>query len=153
MQCIKSCHLTISVCLKTQTLAYQGVSFPISSSKFGEGPEEGSNKTPLGMFQVCEKFGAGDEVFSVYKGRRKQAVWNRDGNDLGEDMILSRILRLTGMESGNTNTYQRYIYIHGTNDEAGIGEKKSIGCIRMKNEDVIALYNLVPLGTLVQISA
>jgi len=153
MQCLKPLLEAIQVCLTTQTLRYQNVVFSISSSKFGEGAEEGSNKTPLGQFQVCEKFGAGDEVFSVYKGRRKQSVWNRDSNDLEEDMILSRILRLAGMESENANTYQRFIYIHGTNDEDGIGEKKSIGCIRMKNEDVIALYNLVPLGTLVQISA
>ncbi len=153
MLCIKPVPEQVRVCLQSQTLAYAGRVFPISSSKFGIGAEEGSNKTPLGHFQISEKFGSGDEILSIYKGRRKCATWDKKENDLGNDMILSRILRLSGMESRNGNTYRRYIYIHGTNDEEGIGSTKSIGCLRMKNEDVIELYNLVPLGASVIICA
>ena len=151
MQCSKPSPNEIRVCLSEQTLSFLGVDYPISSSKFGEGTTEGSNKTPLGTFQICEMFGAGDEIYSIYKGRRKKSVWKGETQDISQDMILSRILRLSGLDPENTNTYGRYIYIHGTNDEDGIGELKSIGCLRMKNADVISLYNLVPLGTIVHV--
>jgi len=149
------CHSTldeIQVSLMEQTLSYLGRTYSISSSRYGIGTEEGSNKTPLGTFQISEKFGAGDEMFSVYVGRQKKSVWNPEDQDLTQDMILSRILRLSGLDEENTNTYQRYIYIHGTNDEDGIGSEKSMGCLRMSNPDVISLYNLAPLGTVVHIN-
>jgi len=151
MRCCKPSLDEIVVCLTSQSMRYLGQTYSISSSKFGIGAEEGSNKTPLGKFQISEKFGGGDEIFSVYKARKKRAIWNPHKQDLTQDMILSRILRLSGLDHENSNTYQRYIYIHGTNDEKGIGSEKSMGCIRMTNKDVISLYNLVPLGTVVHI--
>ncbi len=152
MQCCQPSLDAIQISLADQQLCYCEHVFPISSSRFGVGTEEGSNKTPLGSFQISEKIGAGDPIYSVYRGRRKQGVWAPEGKDCERDLILSRILRLTGMEGHNSNTYARYIYIHGTNDEARIGQERSIGCIRMHNADVITLNNLVPLGTPVHIS-
>ena len=73
------------------------------------------------------------------------------GDDVTEDMVLSRILWLEGLENGNANTKERYIYIHGTNDEEQIGQPVSIGCVRMKNADVVALYDQVSVGTEVEI--
>ena len=71
--------------------------------------------------------------------------------NVAEDMVLSRILWLEGLDEQNANTKERYIYIHGTNDEESIGEPVSIGCVRMKNADVVALYNQVGVGTEVEI--
>ena len=67
--------------------------------------------------------------------------------DTKTDFVLTRILWLQGLEPRNSNTYERYIYIHGTNDEQSIGRPASHGCVRLRNQDVIELYDLVPEGT------
>lgn len=153
MQCLSG-DLREEVCVSigAQRLTYLGKEYLISTSKFGIGTEEGSNKTPLGLFQVSEMFGSGDPIYSTYKARKKVGVWSFQDNDLSQDGILSRIIRLSGLDASNHNTYQRYIYLHGTNDEDGIGEPRSIGCIRMRNEDIISLYQAVSLGTRVRIT-
>ncbi len=69
-----------------------------------------------------------------------------------DDLILTRILRLDGLEEENSNSYERYIYIHGTNHEQAIGTPASHGCIRMKNKDIAELFELVPLETSLRIS-
>jgi len=152
MKCWQAPTDEISISVSAQELSYRGQAYCISSSKFGVGSKEGSNKTPIGAFQVSEKFGGGEHPHTIYKGRRPLGVWNALPCQEGTDMILSRILRLTGLEGENHNTYQRYIYIHGTNDEEHVGELYSIGCIRMKNLEIINLYNQVPVGTVVRIS-
>ncbi len=126
-------------------------SFAISTSKYGLGSEEGSMKTPVGRFRIAEKIGAGEPIDIAYKARvpmRASAEALK-----GDDLIMSRILWLDGLEEGNANTHPRYIYIHGTNHEEKIGEAASHGCIRMKNADIAELFELVEVGTQVVIAA
>ncbi|MBX7208050.1 MAG: L,D-transpeptidase [Verrucomicrobiaceae bacterium] len=120
--------------------------WPCSTSKFGIGFVEGSNKTPLGGFVVRGKHGAGAEHGTVFKAREPVGVW-REGEVTSDDLVLTRILRLDGTEARNANTFERYIYIHGTNDERLIGQRGSHGCVRLGNADVIELFDLVPEGT------
>ena len=122
---------------------------PVSTSRFGLGFEVGSRKTPTGSFRVCEKIGGEMPIGTVYKGRRPidpSVDWSADA-----DLITSRILWLEGLEKSNANTRERYIYIHGTNQEHSIGQAASNGCIRMRNVDVVRLFELVDVGGLVEI--
>ena len=152
MHCLYSPEDEILLSIKRQILSFQGRDYAVSTSKFGIGSAEGSNKTPLGSFQVSEKFGSGDPLFTTFKGRENVGTWTFTEDSLADDGILTRIIRLSGLDPENHNTFQRYIYIHGTNDEEGIGHPKSIGCIRMKNAEIITLFNAVRLGTKVKIS-
>ena len=102
-------------------------------------------KTPLGQFRVAEKFGADAPVGTVFKSRAP--VGFRDEHPPDEDLILSRILWLDGLEAHNANTRDRFIYIHGTNHEHKIGEPVSHGCIRMKNADLVELFDMIEPGT------
>lgn len=120
--------------------------WPCSTSRYGIGFTEGSNKTPLGRFVVKEKHGDGAESGTIFKSRQPVGKWVR-GMDTKSDFVLTRILWLHGLETLNANTFQRYIYIHGTNDEASIGRPASHGCVRLRNRDVIELFDLVPVGT------
>jgi lipoprotein-anchoring transpeptidase ErfK/SrfK len=145
----------ISVSVGTQALRlWEGFrlvkEWPCSTSKFGLGSKEGSLKTPLGHFRVVEKYGEGAAWGTVFKSRLPVGQW-LPGGDTVEDLVLTRILRLEGLQGHNANTYDRYIYIHGTNDEHGIGWRGSHGCVRMRNDDVTELYDLVPEGTQVWI--
>lgn len=125
-------------------------SWPCSTSKFGLGYQPGSNKTPLGGFVVKEKHGAGAESGTIFKARVPVGRWE-PGQVTADDLILSRILWLAGIEKRNANTFDRYIYIHGTNDEERIGRPASHGCVRLKNADVIELFDLLPIGAQVWI--
>jgi lipoprotein-anchoring transpeptidase ErfK/SrfK len=120
-------------------------SYPISSSRFGVGTEEGSMKTPTGQFRVAQKIGHGFPDNTIFHGR----VALRPGEPLPptEDLVMSRILWLDGLEEHNANTRDRFIYIHGTKHEDKIGSPASHGCIRMRNADVIELFTLVEEGT------
>jgi lipoprotein-anchoring transpeptidase ErfK/SrfK len=115
--------------------------YPISSSRFGLGSEEGSMKTPLGKFRVAEKIGHGASPGTIFKAR--VALGPDDPLPATEDFITSRILWLDGLEEENANTRDRFIYIHGTKHEDEIGRPDSHGCIRMRNDDVIELFDLV----------
>lgn len=119
-------------------------SYPISTSRFGLGSEEGSMKTPLGKFKIGEKIGAGMPSGAVFRSRIPLAPG--DAPPPSNDLVLSRILWLDGLEEHNANTRDRFIYIHGTNHEEEIGQPASHGCIRMKNADLIALFDQVPMG-------
>lgn len=120
------------------------VSYPVSTSRFGLGSEEGSMKTPLGKFKIGEKIGADFPSGTVFRNRLPLAP--DDAPAPTDDLVLSRILWLDGLEEHNVNTRDRFIYIHGTNHEEEIGQPASHGCIRMKNADLIALFEQVPLG-------
>lgn len=120
--------------------------WPVSTSKFGEGFQEGSFKTPVGGFVVREKVGDGEAPGTIFKARKPVGVW-RAGMEVEEDLVLTRILRLDGIEARNANTWERYVYIHGTNGEARIGRPASHGCVRLTNRDMIQLYDLVSVGT------
>ena len=125
-------------------------SFPVSSSRFGLGTEEGSHQTPLGRFKVGQKIGHDQPSGTIFRSR----IPLQAGDPLPEteDWVTSRILWLEGLEDHNANTWDRYIYIHGTKHEDRIGRPDSHGCIRMRNADVIELFQLVDEGTSVVIS-
>ena len=118
--------------------------FPVSTSAFGLGSEEGSLKTPLGRFRIAEKFGSGEPLGMVFKGRLPTGEIGTE--EQPEDLVETRILWLDGLEPHNANTHSRYIYIHGTNHESGIGTPASHGCVRMRNADVVVLFDAVAVG-------
>ena len=129
--------------------------YPVSTSKYGAGNQSGSEQTPLGLHRIKDKIGGAMPVNEVFIGRvphgNLQECKER-GVDLPDDVIMSRIMWLEGMEPGRNqggyvDTYQRYIYIHGTNHEESIGTPTSIGCIRMCNQDVVDLFRLVKVGS------
>jgi len=129
--------------------------YPVSTSKYGVGNENGSEKTPLGLHRIRDKIGGSLPINMVLVGREPKGILEdcvNQGMELPEDVITSRVLWLEGMEPGKNqggyvDTYNRYIYIHGTSEEDKIGTPASIGCIRMRNQDVIDLYRLVDIGT------
>lgn len=123
--------------------------YPISTSRFGLGTESGSRKTPLGQFRIAEKIGHGMPPGTVFRGRIPLGA--EDPLPQTEDLITSRILWLDGIDPENSNTKERYIYIHGTKHEDRIGRPDSHGCIRMRNPDVIELFDLVHEGNRVRI--
>ena len=118
--------------------------YAVSSAANGIGFEEGSYCTPTGRFEVSEKIGDGEALGTIFKSRKPMGVW--DGTPSDDDMILSRILRLNGLDAQNANSMERYIYIHGTNHEALLGEPASHGCIRMANADIVELFDRIELG-------
>ena len=108
-------------------------------------------KTPIGRFRIAEKIGDNLPTETAFKSRKPvRATKKRLASD---DLIMSRILWLDGLEPHNANTYRRYVYIHGTNHEEAIGEAASHGCIRMRNKDVAELFGLVEVDTPVVIAA
>jgi lipoprotein-anchoring transpeptidase ErfK/SrfK len=119
--------------------------YPVSTSRFGLGSEEGSYKTPLGKFRISDKIGEGMPSGTIFVGRVPLAL--NDPLPRTNDLILSRILWLDGIEPNNANTRDRFVYIHGTRHEDKIGRPDSHGCIRMRNADVIELFDLVEVGT------
>ena len=147
-----ACDIEISI--RDQTLTVRRGSeilrtYPISSSRFGLGSEPGSNKTPVGRFRIGEKIGHDMPSGTIFRGRLPLGP----GQPLPdtEDWITSRILWLEGTDPDNSNTKDRYIYIHGTKHEDRIGRPDSHGCIRMRNADVIELFDLVQKGNPVRI--
>jgi L,D-transpeptidase YbiS len=137
---------------ETDNLMHQ---YSVSSSKKGTGNQNGSEQTPLGLHRIKDKLGGAMPVNEVFIGRvphgSLEECIEREV-DLPDDVIMSRIMWLEGMEPGRNqggyvDTYQRYIYIHGTNHEEDIGTPSSIGCIRMCNNDIVELFRLVEVGS------
>jgi UDP-N-acetylmuramate--L-alanine ligase len=126
-----------------------------STSRFGNGNRENSLKTPLGVHRIKEKFGAGAPAGRVFRDREDTGEdW--DHIQAGDNLILTRILRLEGLEEGinkgpGVDSYERYIYIHGTGREDLIGTPLSHGCVCMRSHDIIRLFDTVTEGTLVYI--
>lgn len=116
-------------------------SYPVSTSRFGIGTEEGSMKTPLGRFRVGEKIGHAAAPGTIFKAR--VALGPDDPLPDTEDFVTTRILWLDGLDEENANTRDRFIYIHGTKHEHKIGTPDSHGCVRMRDADVIELFDLV----------
>ena len=125
-------------------------SFIVSTSRFGQGSREGSNMTPLGDFEIGEKIGEKAQLMTVFKGREPVGIHD-PAQSSQEDLVMTRILWLHGTEEHNINTRGRYIYIHGTNQEHFLGQPASFGCIRMGNEDVVSLFNMIDVGSRVRI--
>ncbi len=137
-------------------------SYPVSTSKHGIGQIEGSNQTPAGVHYVKEKIGEEAEFAEIFLSRERtntQAQIESEAVCTDIDCITSRILWLAGLEDGVNkeknasgqivDSYERYIYIHGTHEEGLIGQTASIGCIRMKNTDVIDLFGKLFISSLV----
>lgn len=153
--------MRIEISIKNQTLTllddFGGVKkkYSISSAANGVGNEKNSCKTPLGKHIIRAKIGAGAEANTVFRGRRPTGeICTPELMEAfpDRDWILTRIMWLSGKEVGfnrlgNVDTMQRYVYIHGTPDSTEMGKTGSHGCIRMRNADVIELFNLVESGT------
>jgi L,D-transpeptidase YbiS len=122
-----------------------------STARNGPGTEPGSNCTPPGRFCIAQKIGDGADSGTIFKSREPVGLW--DGTPAEEDYVLTRILWLDGQEDCNANTRDRYIYIHGTNQEELIGVPVSHGCVRLTNADVVDLFDRVPEGCEVEILA
>ena len=127
--------------------------FVCSTSKFGIGQIAGSNCTPLGLHCIAEKHGDGAPAGTVFKAR-KPIGHLKDG--LPVESITTRILWLDGLDpgvnrGGNVDTFARYIYIHGFGVPASLGHPASHGCIHLADTDLIPLFDLLPIGTLVWI--
>ena len=133
--------------------------FIISSSAYGTGNKSGSNKTPLGLHKVKQKYGEKTPINGRMVGRvfyGEIATIYKDNTKSKTDDVTTRILWLKGLEQGKNkgegiDSFKRYIYIHGTSEEGRLGTPASHGCIRMTNKEVIDLYNRVAIGTLVLI--
>ncbi len=134
-------------------------SYTISTAANGLGEQKDSYKTPRGLHMIRAKIGAGLPEGAVLVGRRftgelYSTSLNAESPD--RDWILTRIMWLSGLERGinrlgNVDTMQRYVYIHGSPDDRPVGKATSKGCIRMRNKDIIELFDLVPYGTQVHI--
>jgi len=133
--------------------------WPISSSMFGIGNRANSNQTPLGVHRIAHKFGAGAAPGTLFRSRRntgRRVKIHTDDSPAEGDYVTTRIMWLEGLEPGvnkgpGIDSFKRYIYIHGTPEEGRIGRPASHGCIRMRNADVIKLFDDVAVGTLVDI--
>ena len=133
--------------------------FIISTAEKGIGNIKNSEQTPLGLHSVKEKHGDNTPLNGRMIGRvfygQIATIYN-DSSRSKTDDVTTRILWLSGEEEGvnkggNVDSYQRYIYIHGTSEEGRLGTPASHGCIRMNNKDVLELYNKIPVGTKVLI--
>lgn len=125
--------------------------YSVSTAKNGPGERRGSHCTPRGRHVVRARIGAGAPPNTVFVGRRPTGeVWSPElgARHPGRDWILTRILWLSGCEPGfnrlgDVDTMRRYVYIHGTPDSMPMGVPGSIGCVRMRNADIIELFDLV----------
>lgn len=125
----------------------------ISTSRFGIGEVSGSNRTPRGLHRVARKVGGGWPVGTAFKSRLPiGSTWQ----GMPDAPIAHRIFWLEGLEpglnqGGDTDTFNRYIYIHGLGDEPTLGRPASCGCIHLSASDIMPLYDRLPVGTLVWI--
>ncbi|WP_036299894.1 L,D-transpeptidase [Methylotenera sp. L2L1] len=157
-------HINISILQQKLTLLDDTgkvkAKYAISSAANGVGCEKNSGCTPLGAHIIRAKIGDKQPLNTVFVGRRPTGeicTPELMAEFPNRDWILTRILWLSGNEPGknrlgNVDTMQRYIYIHGTPDSVAVGQPESHGCIRMRNADIVELFNLVPAGTSVMIA-
>ena len=135
------------------------IEYPVSTAAKGLGNQSGSYQTPQGLHKIAEKVGGDVEPYGIIKqkiptGTRATPVLESKATD--QDLITSRIMHLSGLEKGinsggEVDSYKRGIFIHGTHEEGLIGKPASKGCIRMKNADVIDLFERIEVGTFVVI--
>jgi len=124
--------------------------YPISTSRFGLGDRPGSLATPLGRMEVERLIGSGAPVGAVFRNRRRTGEVLRP-NAPGRDPIVTRIIWLRGLQPQNRYAFGRCIYIHGTPEERYIGHPASYGCVRMKSNDIVALFGSIGVGARVEI--
>ncbi|HEY1788470.1 MAG TPA: L,D-transpeptidase [Verrucomicrobiae bacterium] len=128
--------------------------YSCSTSRFGIGQTEGSNCTPMRLHRIAEKIGAGAAEGTVFKARK--AIGHVSQPEFASAKITTRIMWLDGLEpgfnrGGNVDTYARYVYIHGTADQTSIGRPDSCGCVHLADQDLVPLFDILPVGTLVWI--
>lgn len=157
-------EIEISIARQTLVLRDDGGEvvrrYLVSTAKNGPGEVRNSFCTPRGRHIIRAKIGAGQPIDTVFVRRRPTGeIWTRELHEkfLGRDWILTRILWLSGCEVGfnrlgQVDTMRRYIYIHGSHALAEMGKPGSIGCIRMRSEDIVDLFDRVRCGTPVSIS-
>lgn len=131
--------------------------FIISTAKNGLGCIKGSDCTPLGKLTVMKKIGAELPLGAVLKGRMPTGeIWSSDATNplstFEDDLVLTRVLWLGGLEENNSNTQERFIYLHGTNQEHLLGTPVSHGCIRFSNQDILEIFDQLIEGSEVVIS-
>lgn len=153
----------IHVSIPEQTLSLYNLGllaarYPVSTAANGAGCNHHSGCTPYGWHAIKSCIGEGQTIATVFKGREVTGVAETLCDDSSDDLITSRILWLTGLEDGinlgaDVDSYSRYIYIHGTAQEHLIGKPVSHGCVRMRNRDVIELFDQVAEDTPVYIDA
>jgi len=151
----------ILIDIKKQSLTFDGKTYSVSTAKNGPGEKNGSFCTPRGSHIVRAKIGAGQPVNTVFMRRRPTGeLWSPElhAKHPGRDWMLTRLLWLSGCQPGfnrlgDVDTMRRYIYIHGSPDTAEMGKPGSIGCIRMRNQDIVELFERVPPYTEVKITA
>jgi lipoprotein-anchoring transpeptidase ErfK/SrfK len=160
---VSECRLRVDLAAQTLELIEAGRvvrRFGVSTAANGAGEREGSEQTPRGRHAVAEKIGEGAPSGTVFVGREptgEVCTPERFRADPGRDWITTRILWLDGQEDGRNrggdrDSRARYVYIHGTPDEASLGRPASHGCIRMRDADVAWLFDRVEVGTLVEIT-
>lgn len=151
-------HLDIDLTLQRMTLregARVLAEYTVSTGANGIGEIQGSGCTPRGRHRVRAKIGAGAAPGTVFVGRRPTGeIWSPELHRAGpgRDWMLTRILWLSGLEPGRNrlgcvDTFRRYIYLHGTPPLTELGVPGSKGCVRMRNEDIIELFDRIPVGT------
>ncbi len=128
--------------------------FKISTAAKGLSCEIDSYCTPTGCLKVAEKIGEGLAVGAIFKSRVPTGeIWSQSEKALQaqpeDDLVLTRILWLEGAEETNSNTLGRFIYLHGTNHEDKLGTPASHGCIRFSNKDILEIYGILDIGSLV----
>jgi lipoprotein-anchoring transpeptidase ErfK/SrfK len=154
-------NLIINIAQQTLTIYQQHkevTQYQVSTAKNGMGGQQDSGCTPLGKHVVAEKIGGSEPMNAVFVGRVPTGeIYDANLGELHpkRDWILSRILWLSGLEEGlnkgsnsqgGCDTYQRYIYIHGTPDTEPMSTPLSHGCIRMRNKDIVELFEQVEEG-------
>lgn len=133
--------------------------YPVSTAKKGAGNESGSNKTPYGIHKIIKIAGRGNEKGVYYDNEFNaagKAVIFTDSTDSPEDFVMTRVFVLEGLQEGinrgeGIDSFKRKIFVHGTNEEGLIGTPASKGCIRMRNDDIIELSEIIEEGTLLLI--
>ncbi|TDY02975.1 L,D-transpeptidase [Thiohalophilus thiocyanatoxydans] len=155
-------EIKVSVTRQELSVLEQGhcvATFSVSTGKNGVGERNGSEQTPRGQHKIRAKIGAGQPVNTVFVARRPTGeIYSPALREQypGRDWILTRILWLSGLEPGINrlgvvDTMRRYVYIHGCPDEDKMGVPGSHGCIKMRNTDILTLFDMVPYGTRVLI--
>jgi len=157
-------HIRISVAQQTLSLFGDAGeilrAYPVATARKGVGERQGSHCTPRGRHLIRAKIGSGQPLNTVFVGRRPSGEIYTEALGAAHrerDWILTRILWLSGCEPGRNrlgevDTMRRYIYIHGSPDDAPIGLPASHGCIRMRNSEIVELFERVPVYTPVDIS-
>ncbi len=161
-------NFLIIVDSKTQTLHLYDSnrillkSYKVSTSKRGLGQLIGSLKTPTGLHIITEKIGNNVPNYGIFRKRKfTKAVWKKNNSHCKKGFIVTRILRLKGLEPGVNcgkndrgqiiDSFHRGIYIHGTTMEWKLGTPATIGCVHLSSKDIVELFDLVPVGSLVMI--